>query len=537
MGHIGIIILPFLHFSCILVCAYMSAFVLFRNRRSPLNITFTLLMICFLIWNFSDVFVHNPSISTTRDHALLLLDISSIGWISFASVLLCFALAFSRKQRVFKNKFILSAIILIPVFFIYMQWTKALLGHPEKQPYGWSFSRVSPVLSYMFYAYYVSFTVLSVFIIIGYGRKAIKTSEKKLAKVIVQAIIVSLLGGSFFDVILPVLGIRSVPLIGNIFVLIFTVGVAYSIVQYKFFIITPYTAAENIISTMEEFLILLNSEGLVLSINQAVLDASGFTRKDLEGKHISLLIREKGRENQALENILKGKTLKNMEADLIRKDRMEIPVLFSSSPLRNEEGRIAGTVFVAREIMEIKLYEKELFEQNKQISLLAEATAEFNSSESTDEIYDIITDYSGKMGYELPLIFEIKENTLRIREQALSPEKETRDCLGPLRNLLRDRGIPLDSRDNSIACSYQEAKTVFTKDIQALFRDVPVPLPGKTADALACILKQNSLIILPIRNFGVLCLCSRPETEESKRIQGIRSIIDQASTALDREKA
>ena len=97
------ILLPFLHFFCLLANTYLAAFVFYRNPKSILNRTCSILMICFAFWNFGDIIVQNPDSTITKSTVVIMQNIASIGWLSFASAILCFSIAFSKRERLFKK--------------------------------------------------------------------------------------------------------------------------------------------------------------------------------------------------------------------------------------------------------------------------------------------------------------------------------------------------------------------------------------------------------------------------------------------------
>ena len=346
------ILLQFLHFFCLLVYAYLAGYILFKDPKSLLNITCAVLISTFSIWNFVDVF--SPINYITEDAALLFQNISSVGWISFASAALCFSLVFSKKEKLLKSKIFIFIILILPLFFIYKQWTNCIIMCPVRQVYGWSYTYANNIWTYLFYIYYFSFTLLSIYFIYRYWKKTNNLLEKKLAIIIIATISISLIGGTVFDVVFPELGIYSIPPLANIFILFFAAGLVYAIVKYKFLIITPAIAAENIISTMGELLVLADSKGKILNINNAVSEILKYEKKELTGKPVEMLFGQDHIINSLLERIAQGEIIKNYEVCFLTKDKTNVPVILSSSSLKDKEGNVRGIVFIARDITDNK---------------------------------------------------------------------------------------------------------------------------------------------------------------------------------------
>jgi PAS domain S-box-containing protein len=394
-------ILPLLHLLSLLACVYMAVFVLYKDPKSLLNVTCSILMLCFALWNGGDIFLQNPGSAITINMAILLENIKSVGWIGFASSIFCFSLAFSKREKLLKKKWFLFLVFILPLFFIYKQWTNCLTINPIRQSFGWSIAWSDTIWTYLFYAYYISFTLLSIYFIYRYGKKTEKLSERRQAIIIVASISIALFGGTISDVVIPELHIYSIPTLANFFVLIFAVGLVYTIIKYRFLAITPAVAAENIISAMDELLILLNQEGNILTINKATLTALQYEQKELIGKPVTMLFQEDSFKKIILENITKEEGIKNHDSYFLTKNEKKIPIIYSSSPLKNEEGIIIGTVLIARDITEHNLAEQTLKKSEEKFKNLVETTFDIIWETNEQRLYTYVSPQIEKiLGYK-----------------------------------------------------------------------------------------------------------------------------------------
>ncbi|MFH2143178.1 MAG: histidine kinase dimerization/phospho-acceptor domain-containing protein, partial [Bacteroidota bacterium] len=351
------IFLPFLHFFCFVACLFLVVFILYKNPGSSLNRSASVLMICFALWNFGDIVIQNPDRTITENMVAIMQNIASIGWLGFASAILCFSLAFSKREKLLRKKWFLFFVIILPLFFVYKQWTNCLTINPVRQSYGWSHEWTDTVWTYLFYIYYFLLSILSLYFIYFYGRKTKNIFEKKQAKIITITVLASLIIGTIFDVIIPQFGIYGIPTLGNLFVFIFAIGLFYAIIKYRFLTITPTIAAEKIISSMDEILLLLDQEGNIITVNEATLNSLQYEQKELKGNPITMIFPEDNCTKEMLEKITKEEIIKNHDSNFQTKNGEIIPIIFSSSLLKNEEGIIIGVVFVARDITEYKLTE------------------------------------------------------------------------------------------------------------------------------------------------------------------------------------
>ncbi len=346
-------IYPFLHFFAFLVYLYLAIFILIKDPKSALSRVFAVLPACFAVWSFGLIFIYNPNIP--KDTAILFGNITSIGWTNFPIFFLWFALIFTEKKKILKTKIIYPLIFILPFLLIYKQWTGFLRVDYIKQPWGWRGVWSGSIWAYLFYLYYLSFMATGLYLILNFGRKTEEPLKKKQAKIIFVAGLVSLVLGTLTDVILPELNIRMIPpSLGNVITLIWASGMVYARVKYKLMVIAPVAAADNIISTMTDSLILLDRQGNVASVNKATLDLSGYGKDELEGKSVEIFLVEKNFKSTLLDKAIKKEAIRNYELNFKTKTKEVIPVLFSSSTMMDEAGGMAGIVCIVRDISERK---------------------------------------------------------------------------------------------------------------------------------------------------------------------------------------
>ena len=362
-------IYPFLHFFAFLVYLYLAIFILIKDPKSLLNRVCAVLLACFAVWSFWSIFGCNLLIS--KEIAILFENISSIGWISFASFFLWFSLVFTEKKKILKTKIIYPLIFILPSLFIYKQWTGFLKVDYIKQSWGWGSAWSGSIWAYLFYLYYLSFMAIGLYLILNFGRKTEGPLKKKQAKIIFTTGIIALVLGTLVDVILPELNIYTIPSLTNIITLIWASGIAYAIVKYKLMVITPTAAADNIISTMADSLILLDGEGNIAIVNKAALELSGYGKDELEGKSVEIFFREKDFKSTLLDKAIKKEAIRNYELNFKTKTKDVIPTLFSSSTMMDEAGGMAGIVCKVKDITERKRMEDQLI-QSEKLSLIGE---------------------------------------------------------------------------------------------------------------------------------------------------------------------
>jgi PAS domain S-box-containing protein len=105
-------------------------------------------------------------------------------------------------------------------------------------------------------------------------------------------------------------------------------------------------------------------EGRVTSWNQGAEMVFGYTRKEMLGKNIAVLIPpdRKNEEPEILEKIGRGKSVDHYETRRRRKDGKLIDISVTISPIRDDGGNVIGASKVARDITERKRLEREILE-------------------------------------------------------------------------------------------------------------------------------------------------------------------------------
>jgi len=138
------------------------------------------------------------------------------------------------------------------------------------------------------------------------------------------------------NVIFPMLEIFNIPPLADLVILIYGIGVVYAMVKYQFMGITPALAAENILSTMSDLLVILDLDGRIITANKATTSLLGYKNNEITGKSVNIILGDKKFANELISRSRKEGILDNYNLNLKAKNKKNIPVIFSSSVIKKD---------------------------------------------------------------------------------------------------------------------------------------------------------------------------------------------------------
>jgi len=132
---------------------------------------------------------------------------------------------------------------------------------------------------------------------------------------------------------------------------------------------------DSIIKSMIDTLIVVSPQGNILTVNAATCTMLGYEEKELIGQSIEKIFVEEEEEEEeeeelvfkgtGIDDLIKKGFISNVEKTYLTKDGRKMPVLFSGSAMRDDDGKIRGIVCVALDITERKRAEEQLLQSEK----------------------------------------------------------------------------------------------------------------------------------------------------------------------------
>jgi PAS domain S-box-containing protein len=341
---------------------FLGAYVLSQNPKRELNLTF--MGIC-IVLSIVGIAEYGMRSSDNFETALIWTRVADIFPLTIG-LLVHFALTFNEKTQTIDRK-IIYPFIYIPAFFLTL--TAMLTGYmglyPVRKSWGWSYGeRLDPLFS-IYVVWSISCAVFSL-VLCSYNYFSTSNSYiKKQSKFITLGILTPVVFYFFIDYILSELFKLDIPDMGTSSYIICCIFFAYAMIKYKLFTLDLQRIARKILYNISNILILVDENGCIKEVNQAVVSLFGYPKKSLYGKNINFLLHtEKGFRlfQMVRENLLRNKDkmmFENLELEFLTTSKQVIPILLSASKIKNDFGELTGIVIIGRNITEKKQIERE----------------------------------------------------------------------------------------------------------------------------------------------------------------------------------
>jgi len=325
----------------------LGLYLLYENWKSSLNRILVLIFFTFVFWALGEV---GMRLASSAEKARFWQNFSGFGWLFIGSLLLHFMLIYSKKKKILRKELTYFVLYAPPAVFLYLVWkTNFIFQSVAKFSLGYY---DIPGTKFLFLVAYLEiYFLLALYLSWQVYKKSSRIQEKKQAKCVFIGSLLPIMAGSITDVILPLWGIPVIGLAAT-FNSILAVSIVYAIQKYRFMGITPQLAAEKIITSMGDSLVVVNPEGTIAMANKATENLLGYKEEEeMIGRPLEMLFEQ---DENELENLLRNETMENFRMKYLTRDKKTIPISLSSSDVRDKYGDLIGRVIVAKDMREIE---------------------------------------------------------------------------------------------------------------------------------------------------------------------------------------
>jgi PAS domain S-box-containing protein len=147
-------------------------------------------------------------------------------------------------------------------------------------------------------------------------------------------------------------------------------------------------------------LITINAEGKITGMNQALVDITGISREKITGSDFLDYFTEPEKAREVYEEAFKKGYVMNFPLTVRHKNGKLTDVLFNGSIYKDERGNVLGIVIVARDVTEMKKFEKELIEAKSKAEVAMRSKQQFLANMS----HEIRTPMNAIIGFTKVLL-------------------------------------------------------------------------------------------------------------------------------------
>jgi PAS domain S-box-containing protein len=357
-------IFPFAYFFIFIADLGMAVFVLVLNRKSRLNILFALYSIGTALCAFCYTVLF---LSSARESAFFWIWLSSIISSVTIPISIHFFLVLTEKTKLLKKAWIYLLLYLPAVFLLIMgirgeRFVKDMVA----APLGWLLVPADDLAVLIAFLYFTVGGLAAILQILFWrNSRSSNLMRKKQSNAIIIGLFLTISSVVLFEYLLPRILNTPLPSSSYVSAFFYSTSIFYAIVKYRLMVLNPQSAAENILMTMSDALLLISSENRIVSANTEVAKIFHRKQSDLIGMDVSTLFSQISLfQKETLEQLYKNGPIRNSEIEIRFSSRI-IPLSVSVSPITDRNKLWIGNVAILRDITERKEAEAKLSEQNR----------------------------------------------------------------------------------------------------------------------------------------------------------------------------
>ena len=340
-----------------LILVFLGVYIIYKSYGRKINLIVSIWLFSAGLWALGQIFLLNV---VDNESLLWSIGLAHLGVFSLSATTLHFALVFPSRNRIMDKKFMPYLIYLLPLFF-YICFITNSYHHLF---YNSLIFNPSSVINYdKFFGIVGSLSFLMVygFVFLGlflFGYSTLKNiGERQKGSFLLTL-------GILIGIISAVLGEFNI-LPGTILFPISGVLFSYAILKCKVIEVSAATAAEKIIDTMTDCLVLTDENNMVRRVNNSFKTLFCSDEKDVIGKNVNDFLKTNFHDRLNSGKVVRNdqEIIKNLKGDLIN-------ISVNASSMRNQDGEIAGFVYTFTDVTKQRQSEKKLKERTAQVEEL-----------------------------------------------------------------------------------------------------------------------------------------------------------------------
>jgi PAS domain S-box-containing protein len=341
----------------IICCTVVAVSVYGRNPKETHNQSFSQMCGFLGIWAFIQF---GFCLSRSLEDAVLWKTLTGV-WPFIIVAAFKFTLQFTDRGQFLNTGWFKGLVVIPAIVFSILETTNHLtFGAPIQLAVGWKVA-VAPLapLPIAGITWFLAIMVFMISIVAHYVRTTPDAQRRSHVRFYYFAILFVGVTTAFDQV--TFFYSLGVPLVNPIGFAVGAALISYGIRKYNLFSLTPMAAAESIISTMNDMLLLVDIRGKTIAANKSACDTLGYSESELIGRDANTLFVNPltWLEDICRSHEIPSNRFTDVEVSFIKKDRITIPVSLSGTAICDQDGKIQGVILIGRDITARKQAEKE----------------------------------------------------------------------------------------------------------------------------------------------------------------------------------
>ncbi|MFP4164939.1 MAG: ATP-binding protein [Chitinispirillaceae bacterium] len=354
------------------VCLHLAAYVYFKNKKSRQNKLFSslclsLAFLCFVEFMFRE--------SETPQRALFWLRFESV-WSFSLALLLHFVLVYTKSLS--RNVRKILFLVYLPAFAFSILNLLYYQISLETKHWGWSYQVAQTIIRDV-QTFYIAITgIICLILLTRYHLRCTDSRIRHQNLFILMALPLPIFLHIINGLLLPRFFIELPPITFTSFAVMAAV-IGYAVRRHALFSVSTTMAADTIIETVSEGLMVYNCRLQLEIFNPALKRILKKSASELTGRHIGSVFREM-KDLTDIEDFTR-KGLPSGIFTLSRNRNTTFPANISSSLLRDRAGKIRGVVLVVRDVTDQETARAKLVKARQELETrVEERTAELNEA-------------------------------------------------------------------------------------------------------------------------------------------------------------
>jgi PAS domain S-box-containing protein len=322
----------------------LGLFVLSRGPSDRVNQLFLAISVVLAIWGIGDI----VSLSAHSTGGVLLgRHIAFAGWCLLGPIFFHFTLEFAGNKGLL-GKWWFYLLLYGPfIVSLLLDWSTHLV-YKSVVLTGSGYKVNIWILWWLVYCGLALLILGGVAVLVRYRVRTEDRAERERVTYIIVAALIPLFGSFITEWMIPFKGIRP-PINSLTLLLVMEILIAYAVSKRGLMSTLLAAVGGTIVSIMNDPVLLLDSHGVIDTVNPAALKLTGYEKAELEGASLDLLFTGGGRTRDVIKRLATGKDL-SMTSECTLKDGSSVPVTVAAAYIRSRSKRVVGSVVILHDM-------------------------------------------------------------------------------------------------------------------------------------------------------------------------------------------